>query len=79
VIKGEESIEVATVNGLDIDVEYDEEHDITWYRGGEGEMLTVSSGKFAVLYPSDAHKPGLSAGSPARIYKTVVKVPAATQ
>jgi YhcH/YjgK/YiaL family protein len=78
VIKGEESIEVAPVNGLDIDVEYDDEHDIIWYKGGDGDLLTVSSGKFAVLYPSDGHKPGLMGGSPARVYKTVVKVPNTT-
>ena len=79
VVKGEELIEVTPVDGMEIDVEYDEEHDITWYRGGEGEMLTVSLGKFALFYPSDGHKPGLMSGSPAPVYKTVVKIPVTTK
>lgn len=79
VIKGEESIEVTPVDGLSVDVEYDEEHDITWFKGGEGDLLTVTTGKFALLNTSDAHKPGLLIGSPARVYKTVVKVPVTTK
>lgn len=41
---------------------------------GEGEFLTLSEGSFAILWPEDAHMPGVAAGTPAPVKKVVVKV-----
>jgi YhcH/YjgK/YiaL family protein len=41
---------------------------------GEGDMLTFPAGSFAVLWPADAHMPGVASGEPAPVRKVVVKV-----
>ena len=41
---------------------------------GEGDFLTLQSGSFALLFPEDAHMPGIAAGLPQPVKKIVVKI-----
>jgi YhcH/YjgK/YiaL family protein len=43
---------------------------------GEGDVVTLSAGDFALLFPHDAHMPGLAAGAPAPVHKVVLKIAA---
>jgi YhcH/YjgK/YiaL family protein len=41
---------------------------------GEGDTVTLSAGMFMLLFPEDAHMPGLACGAPAPVRKVVVKI-----
>ena len=41
---------------------------------GEGDFLTLQSGCFALLFPQDAHMPGIALGDPAPVKKIVIKI-----
>lgn len=43
---------------------------------GHGDYVTLSAGSFALLFPQDAHMPGLAVGAPAPVHKVVVKIAA---
>ncbi len=43
---------------------------------GDGEFLTLRAGEFMVLWPGEAHMPGIAADGPAEVLKIVVKVQA---
>jgi YhcH/YjgK/YiaL family protein len=53
--------------------DYIPEKDISWLTG-EGDILTVRAGQFLILWPGDAHMPGLESGVPGTVRKIVVKV-----
>jgi YhcH/YjgK/YiaL family protein len=44
---------------------------------GDGEFLTLRAGEFMVLWPGEAHMPGMADGEPADVRKIVVKILAA--
>lgn len=54
-------------------VEYTEVNDFLEL-AGEGELLTFRQGHFMVLFPQDAHLPGVSVDGPKPVKKVVVKV-----
>ena len=41
---------------------------------GAGDFLTLGAGQFMILWPGDAHMPGLDAGVPGPVRKVVVKI-----
>jgi len=41
---------------------------------GEGDFLTLQSGNFSLLFPQDAHMPGIAINSPAPVKKIVFKI-----
>lgn len=41
---------------------------------GEGDFLTLQSGSFVLLFPEDAHMPGIAFGLPQPVKKIVVKI-----
>jgi YhcH/YjgK/YiaL family protein len=41
---------------------------------GEGDSLTLQSGSFVLLFPEDAHMPGIAIDSPQPVKKIVVKI-----
>jgi YhcH/YjgK/YiaL family protein len=49
------------------------EGDIRFYRGPT-DTVTLCPGKFAVLFPGDAHAPNIAVGAPEKVRKVVVKV-----
>ena len=53
--------------------EYDAERDFLPLEG-EGQLLRLPAGCFAILMPQDAHMPGMAVDQPAPVKKVVVKV-----
>ena len=49
------------------------ENDI-WFYNGPMDYVTLTPGKFAVLFPEDAHAPGICLDAPAHTRKCVFKV-----
>jgi len=72
VIAGIERIGYAPVGRLEAQP-YDEAKDLMRL-SGQGEFLTIGPGEFVLLWPGDAHMPGIAAGDPAPIKKLVIKV-----
>lgn len=78
VLSGEEMIDVTPIFGLADDMPYDAEKDLIFYKNGNEEQkisLKMFSNTFSVLYPEEAHKPGLKIKEKTTVKKIVVKVP----
>jgi YhcH/YjgK/YiaL family protein len=71
-VQGTEGIGYANINHLQQGV-YDESKDFLPLHG-EGELITLKSGYFVLLFPEDAHMPGMAPGSPAPVRKIVLKI-----
>jgi biofilm protein TabA len=56
---------------------YDADRDLV-SATGTGDYITLSAGSFAVLWPHDAHRPGVAIDAPVRVRKVVLKVEAST-
>lgn len=76
-ISGEEMIKVRPLGELLVTRQYDGERDIMRLRDDNAPALELrlGSGAFAILYPEDAHEPGLQIKAPSAVKKVVVKVP----
>ena len=72
VISGTEGMGVAALEDV-TEVEGRPEGDI-WFYEGKTDEVTLSAGKFAVLWPGDAHAPGRVSGQVETCRKCVVKV-----
>ena len=79
ILSGAEIIGVtptATMTDADRIGEYNAEKDVEFYGvKGDFEKLQLSDGDFAILYPEDAHMPGVHETEPVHIKKIVLKVP----
>jgi biofilm protein TabA len=53
--------------------DYQAERDIEWL-SGQGDFLSFGPGQFMILWPGDAHMPGVEAGIPGPARKVVVKI-----
>lgn len=79
-LAGSEKIEVTDVSGLKIKEEYDSERDIMFFYKNAEPVNTVvlSGGKFALIFPHEAHTPQLMLRDISQVVKkVVVKVPIA--
>ncbi len=75
ILEGEEIIYVADASALELEEDFLEEKDIAFYRGsGIGTAHHLKQGEYIVLYPGEAHKPGVRAGANSRVKKAVFKV-----
>jgi len=78
VLAGRETLYWAEVERLQVQQEYSEGKDTAHYAdpGGAGIPLPLEPGRFAVLFPEDAHKPGCHAmkEGAAEVRKLVIKV-----
>ena len=72
-ISGEEKIGVATPKGMKVNTPYNAEKDIEFY-DGKGDYVILRPGNFAVLFPSDAHLPGVAVDEKVKVKKVVIKV-----
>lgn len=73
-VEGEEIIGVADISDEKELTEAKEENDV-WFYSCRTEPLTLSAGKYMVLYPNDLHCPGVATkGTPMTCRKVVVKV-----
>jgi biofilm protein TabA len=71
-VKGAEGIGYANIHHLQ-QGEYDTAKDFLPLQG-EGDLVTVRSGSFVLLFPEDAHMPGMAVGNPAPVKKIVLKI-----
>lgn len=53
---------------------YNDEKDIEWFEGN-GDFVTAMQGSFVILFPHEAHMPGVVGDRPSKVRKVVVKVP----
>jgi YhcH/YjgK/YiaL family protein len=53
--------------------DYDADRDMLRL-SGTGDFLTFGAGQFMILWPGDAHMPGIDAGVPGPVRKVVVKI-----
>lgn len=72
IVAGRERIGYAPLTRLKPEP-YDEAKDMLRLTG-EGECLTLGAGDFMLLWPDDAHMPGVADGEPAAVRKVVVKI-----
>ncbi len=70
---GEESVGVAPLAEMTTTEPYDVERDVL-FAAGAGDFVTLTPGRFVMLFPHDAHMPGVIAARPQRVKKIVVKV-----
>jgi len=72
VVKGMEGIGYANIHHLN-QGEYDPAKDFLALQG-EGDLVSVRAGSFVLLFPEDAHMPGMAIGRPAPVKKIVLKI-----
>ena len=74
-IEGKELFEIAPVDSLEVVEPYSAEKDIAFYKPLERAATAVlTKGGYVVLYPEDAHRPGICAGEITKNKKLVGKV-----
>lgn len=76
IVSGKEHIGWAPLETMRAATDYNEAKDV-FHGTVDPEAITfvkIGAGQLAVLYPGDAHAPGLSIGAPAPVKKIVVKV-----
>ncbi len=72
VVSGLERMGVAPTARMK-ETDYQADRDIAWLEGA-GDFLTFAAGQFLILWPGDAHMPGMDAGVPGLVRKVVVKI-----
>ena len=72
VISGSECVGYSDIDKLTVEREYDAEGDYLLLRG-EVNRLILSPGEFCIVFPEDAHIPGMIGNTPSFI-KAVVKI-----
>ena len=73
VVSGTEQIGYVSIDQLTAEP-YDAERDLTWLAGAAGQWITLPAGHFMLLWPGDAHMPGVQVGSASDVLKVVVKI-----
>lgn len=74
VASGEEFIGYAELGALTPAGDYNDSGDAIMLTG-KGDFFHLTAGVFAILYPRDAHMPGVAAAAKSPVRKVVVKVP----
>lgn len=76
-IIGSEKIGYASINDLTVKKPYNEKSDVIFYEHPQEIFSEVTNheGYFTLLFPEDAHMPGLRTSLDERVKKGVVKVP----
>ncbi|MDR1989384.1 MAG: YhcH/YjgK/YiaL family protein [Acidobacteriaceae bacterium] len=73
VVSGAECMGVAPLDAIDREP-YDEEKDVL-FGAGRGEYFALWPGRFAILFPHDAHAPGVAIDDvPMSVRKIVIKI-----
>lgn len=76
-LDGEECILVSDLDDCEVTKPYEPDCLLGVIRDGAAEQaLALRASSFAILYPTDAHAPGLALGEPTEVVKLVVKIPA---
>ena len=72
-VRGSERIGVADLGAMKDDEQYVTERDVAFFHG-QGDLITLREGTFAIFFPHDAHQPGITVSEPVQCRKVVVKV-----
>lgn len=73
IVDGNECIGYEYLENLTVTEEYDENKDALLLEG-DGTMVKCSGGTFMVLFPDDAHMPGVQDSGPCEMKKVIVKI-----
>lgn len=76
-LQGQERLDYIDIDGLQVKEQYDENRDVMFFHVPVSSLNTVllSGGKFAVLYPYEAHRPQMKCDNSAcNVKKVVVKI-----
>ncbi len=75
IVNGIEKIRWARLDTVDlVEERYSKGNDIAFYEGDAMFDFTLTKGSFLLLYPNDAHLPGLSAQKDINVRKIVFKI-----
>lgn len=70
-VNGTERVDIATPEKLEVR----DQHDDYWGCAGHAEQSVIlTPGSFLVLFPGDAHRPGMAAAEPVNISRIVFKI-----
>jgi len=72
-VRGVERIGVAQATALTVDEPYAADRDIAFFHG-QGDLVTLDEGTFAIFFPHDAHQPGIAVAESLAVRKVVMKV-----
>lgn len=75
IASGVELMGYADIDSLRVIEDYDASKDAAFLEGN-GSFLTARAGTFVILFPHDAHMPGVAVDGPSPVRKVVVKAPA---
>ena len=73
-LSGEEALDVGALEDMTAVVETIPQRDLRYHTGPVPTRVVLTPGKFAVLFPGDAHAPNIALGEPVHCRKVVVKV-----
>ena len=73
IASGTELIGYSFLKDMNAKTEYNPEKDVQFFEGG-GQPAKVEKDTFVILFPSDAHMPGIKVNEPEDVIKVVVKV-----
>jgi len=76
-VSGNEIIEVAHIDTLEIESEYNKKDDYILYKiVPDRSNITMKKGDLSLFFPEDGHMPGIRSNNKSkRVFKTVVKIP----
>lgn len=78
IIDGIEELDFTDIKALRTREEYDSSRDVMFFHKSERVMnkVVLTSGKFVMLYPHEAHQPQMAYKNlPVRVKKAVIKIP----
>jgi YhcH/YjgK/YiaL family protein len=75
-VRGLERVKWSPVEGMNINIPYEEDKDRTFYKNPspQGTYIDIGNGIFAIMFPEDGHSPQHYVGKPELIKKITIKV-----
>ena len=75
VVEGKECLEIAPKTIMEVTESYDPERDLEFYKDVENATkIVLTDGGYVIIYPTDAHKPGVRVDESTEVKKIVAKV-----
>ena len=77
ILDGIERLDYVPVDGLEVSEAYDKERDVMFFKNPSelSDSVILKAGKFALIYPHEAHKPQIAIDDkPIKVKKAVVKI-----
>lgn len=75
-IRGMERVKWSNLQGMDVNIPYDEKKDRTFYKNPspQGTHVDIGNGIFAIMFPEDGHSPQHYIDKPELIKKITIKI-----